>query len=62
MLYTIEVYLGYQKAERRFGIYALYVMFFPQLVAGPIERPQTLCTSSTRPNGWTPNGGEAVSR
>lgn len=40
--YVIEVYLGNQKAEPHFGIYALYVMFFPQLVAGPIERPQNL--------------------
>lgn len=40
--YVIEVYRGNQKAERHFGIYALYVMFFPQLVAGPIERPQNL--------------------
>lgn len=42
MSYTIEVYRGNQKAERNFGIYALYVMFYPQLVAGPIERPQNL--------------------
>ena len=42
MAYTIEVYRGRQKAERNFGIYALYVMFYPQLVAGPIERPQNL--------------------
>jgi D-alanyl-lipoteichoic acid acyltransferase DltB (MBOAT superfamily) len=42
MSYTIEVYRGNQKAERHFGIYALYVMFYPQLVAGPIERPQHL--------------------
>jgi alginate O-acetyltransferase complex protein AlgI len=42
MSYTIEVYRGRQKAERHVGIYALYVMFFPQLVAGPIERPQNL--------------------
>lgn len=40
--YVIEVYRGRQKAEHNFGIYALYVMFFPQLVAGPIERPQNL--------------------
>lgn len=40
--YTIEVYRGNQKAEKHFGIYALYVMFYPQLVAGPIERPQNL--------------------
>jgi alginate O-acetyltransferase complex protein AlgI len=42
MSYTIEVYRGKQKAEQHFGIYALYVMFYPQLVAGPIERPQNL--------------------
>jgi alginate O-acetyltransferase complex protein AlgI len=42
MSYTIEVYRGKQKAERHFGIYSLYVMFYPQLVAGPIERPQNL--------------------
>ncbi len=42
MSYTIEVYRGHQRAERHFGIYALYVMFYPQLVAGPIERPQNL--------------------
>jgi len=42
MSYTIEVYYGRQKAERSFVLYALYVMFYPQLVAGPIERPQNL--------------------
>jgi len=42
MSYTIEIYRGHQKAERHFGIYSLYVMFYPQLVAGPIERPQNL--------------------
>lgn len=42
MSYTIEVYRGNYKAERNFGIYSLYVMFYPQLVAGPIERPQNM--------------------
>jgi alginate O-acetyltransferase complex protein AlgI len=42
MSYTIEVYRGNQAAEKHFGIYALYVMFYPQLVAGPIERPQNM--------------------
>jgi len=42
MSYTIEVYRGNQKPEKHFGIYALYVMFYPQLVAGPIERPQNM--------------------
>ena len=40
--YVIEVFRGHQKAERHFGYYALYVMFYPQLVTGPIERPQNL--------------------
>jgi len=40
--YVIEVYRGHQKPERDFITYATYVMFFPQLVAGPIERPQNL--------------------
>lgn len=40
--YVIEVYRGHQKAEKHFGIYCLYVMYYPQLVAGPIERPQNL--------------------
>jgi alginate O-acetyltransferase complex protein AlgI len=40
--YTIEVYRGRQKAEHHLGIYAIYVLFYPQLVAGPIERPQNL--------------------
>ena len=42
MSYTIEVYRGNYKAETNFITYALYVMFYPQLVAGPIERPQNL--------------------
>lgn len=42
MSYTIEVYRRKQRPERDFIIYSLYVMFYPQLVAGPIERPQNL--------------------
>jgi len=40
--YTIDVYRGEQKPERHFGYFALYVTFFPQLVAGPIERSTRL--------------------
>lgn len=36
--YTVDVYRGDVKAERNFIDYALFVSFFPQLVAGPIER------------------------
>jgi alginate O-acetyltransferase complex protein AlgI len=42
MSYTIEVYRGRQKAERHLGYFANYVLFFPQMVAGPIERYDTL--------------------
>ncbi len=42
MSYTIEVYRGNFHAERHPGLFALYVMFYPELVAGPIERPQNL--------------------
>ncbi|MCQ2427701.1 MAG: MBOAT family protein [Clostridia bacterium] len=40
--YVIDVYRGSVKTEKHFGYYALYVSFFPQLVAGPIERPENL--------------------
>ena len=40
--YVIDVYRGNIKAEKHFGYYALFVSFFPQLVAGPIERPENL--------------------
>jgi D-alanyl-lipoteichoic acid acyltransferase DltB (MBOAT superfamily) len=50
MSYTIEVYRGRQTAERHLGIYALYVMFYPQLVAGPIERPQNLLHQFREPH------------
>ena len=40
--YTIDVYNGKKSVEKHFGIYALYVSFFPQLVAGPIERSTRL--------------------
>lgn len=40
--YLIDVYRGDMASEKHFGYYALYVSFFPQLVAGPIERPQNL--------------------
>jgi D-alanyl-lipoteichoic acid acyltransferase DltB (MBOAT superfamily) len=40
--YSIDVYRGTVKAERNFINYALFVTFFPQLVAGPIERTSHL--------------------
>ena len=54
MSYTIEVYRGNQKPEKNFVVYALYVMFYPQLVAGPIERPQNILPQikEFRPYNW----------
>lgn len=42
MSYSIDVYNGVIKPEKHLGIFALYVTFFPQLVAGPIERSENL--------------------
>lgn len=40
--YSIDVYRGTTTVERHFPTYALFVSFFPQLVAGPIERSNNL--------------------
>lgn len=40
--YTIDVYNGKTPAEKHLGVFAVYVSFFPQLVAGPIERSKRL--------------------
>ena len=40
--YVIDVYRNNLKAERHFGYYAAFISFFPQLVAGPIERTNNL--------------------
>lgn len=40
--YTIDVYRGETQAEHSLVSYALFVSFFPQLVAGPIERSKHL--------------------
>ncbi|HHG83618.1 MAG TPA: MBOAT family protein, partial [Bacteroidetes bacterium] len=40
--YTIDVYKGDIEPEKHFGIFALFVSFWPQLVAGPIERSSRL--------------------
>lgn len=40
--YVIDVYKGDVKAEHHFGYYAAFISFFPQLVAGPIERTNNL--------------------
>ncbi|MCM1142080.1 MAG: MBOAT family protein [Muribaculum sp.] len=40
--YSIDVYRGTTEVEKNFFTYALFVSFFPQLVAGPIERSTNL--------------------
>ena len=47
--YVIDVYRGDIKTERNFFFYALFVSFFPQLVAGPIERPGNLIPQLKNP-------------
>lgn len=42
LAYSIDIYKGNMKCEKHLGKFALYVSFFPQLVAGPIERADKL--------------------
>jgi D-alanyl-lipoteichoic acid acyltransferase DltB (MBOAT superfamily) len=48
--YVIDVYRGEVKTEKNFFFYALFVSFFPQLVAGPIERPGNLIPQLKEPH------------
>ncbi|MDP1796432.1 MAG: MBOAT family protein, partial [Planctomycetaceae bacterium] len=52
MSYTIDVYRGDVQPARNWFDFALYISFFPQLVAGPIERAQTLLPQVLRPRKW----------
>ncbi len=49
MSYAIDVYRGRLTAERRFTIFALYILFFPQIAAGPIERPGDMLPQFHKP-------------
>ena len=46
--YLIEIYRGSGKAERHFGLFASYILFFPKLLAGPIERSKTFLPALRR--------------
>ncbi len=48
--YTIDVFKGKTEPMKHFGKYALFVSFFPQLVAGPIERIENLAPQFERKN------------
>ncbi|MBL4699798.1 MAG: hypothetical protein JKX85_00935, partial [Phycisphaeraceae bacterium] len=52
--YTIDVYRGKLAPCRRFETFALYVSFFPQLVAGPIERATQLLPQIQNPRKLYP--------
>ncbi len=52
--YVLDVYWKKIPAERNLLIYANYVMMFPQLVAGPIERGAHLLPQLTLPFSYTP--------
>lgn len=51
--YAIDVCRGMVPAERHLGYYALFVTFFPQLVAGPIERPGALLPQLKEPRKFS---------
>jgi D-alanyl-lipoteichoic acid acyltransferase DltB (MBOAT superfamily) len=53
MSYTIDVYRGKVDATRRLADYALFVAFFPQLLAGPIERARRLLPQIQQPRTLT---------
>lgn len=52
MSYVFDVYRGTVPAEKHLGCYALFVTFFPQLVAGPIERPGQLLPQLKAPKAY----------
>ena len=51
--YTMDVYRGEIRAEKNFFRYALFVSFFPQLVAGPIERSGNLLRQLAQPQKFS---------
>jgi alginate O-acetyltransferase complex protein AlgI len=55
MSYTLDVYLHRAAPARNFLDYALFVTFFPHLVAGPIMRPTELLPQFVEPRRATPN-------
>ena len=53
--YTIDVYNGKTAAQKHPGVFAVYVSFFPQLVAGPIERSNHLLPQFFRKHDFSYN-------
>jgi len=50
--YTIDVYRLKEKTQKHLGIFSLFVTFFPQLVAGPIERSTNLLPQFLKKNNF----------
>jgi D-alanyl-lipoteichoic acid acyltransferase DltB (MBOAT superfamily) len=50
--YCIDVYKGTEKPADHFVDYALFVAFFPQIQAGPIDRARSLLAQIRRPRSW----------
>ena len=52
--YSIDVYRGITRPEKHLGRFALYVSYFPQLVAGPIERSYNLLPQLKEQKAFNP--------
>lgn len=53
LAYVVDVYRGDVEAETHFGKYATFISFFPQLVAGPIERTSNLLPQIKDPQDFS---------
>lgn len=60
--YVIDIYRGQFRACRNLRDYALYVAFFPQLVAGPIQRAHGLLAQIVVPRAWRPETWPAAAQ
>ena len=60
--YAIDVYRGTIQAETHVGYFALYVSYFPQILAGPIERPGDFLPQLRRPVRFDPTAIMAGAR
>lgn len=62
LAYTIDVYRGNTQPCRDFPLFALYISYFPQLVAGPIERAKSLLPQlrQPRPFSWSRTSSGAI--
>src|SRR6056297_1572109 len=50
--YIVDVYRGLEKPERHLGMFATYILFFPKLLAGPIERSRRFLPQLHKRKTW----------